>query len=1025
MRLVKITYFLAIIAFLFMISSNNVEGKTWTVRLDGSGDYDEIDNAISAASDGDSIDIGPGNFELHNYYISDEVTIYGSGVDSTYINCYYDTSDYVFRVNSNNVVLRDFSLNDETKCRSVYVDNSRTNVLIDNIKIYNVYYESLYFNWNSNVIFKNSIVGVQESVIDSIGLRTNGDNGVIDNNIFFGNYIYIDGNSNQITNNQISNTDDWSIQLYGTSNILSGNTVTNSPENRDEGSGQQNQAFDYLVGTRTDSEIDFSSTSSSFYTGQEKDYFGVIWEGSFFVEGENGGGNGSDGDEGYVEFYWESDDGYKITIDGNVYRNYLDCYGYEDYYFGQWMEAGTHSIKIEMLECTGDARARLEWYSDNEPMAFQGQYYHWKAPVDADAQNFKSIYVGNYQNTIDETNTFEGSHFIMYYNQEGKTISNVIDSKKVSNYDYRIYIQNSQNIEISNSNFDYIPKIYASSTNGITIKNCDFINGRIEISGDNNNIESNTFVNLLPQSFYEREIYVSGTGNTISNNNVKNGIDVYGSLNHVHNNTIDKGQGNGLYVESSNGKIAYNTVNNATSYGIYSGNSNHIDGNIVFDSSNYAIYVGSVDGTTVTERNLFKGSCVVLYSDLERTNTNKKVIENCEYSNSKGAIWNLDSYIYLRHSSWMSIDSINYENIEGEYGIRIENSNNISINSVKISGKKGISSDGIRISSSDDISIANSEFADLDYCIFGNSNVYLEIESNKFSNCNRGIYDSYSGDISIEANTFRNSGYGVYLDNTIFFTIEDNVFRNDRIREMLGTGIGIILDEAIHGSVINNEINGFDVGGIVYSQVSYIETQNNKIYDNGVGIDLYDISSRVYMKIHNNDIYDNQQYGMYSDGPVDARFNYWGDPSGPYQRCESQEGCEGNVNLEGKGNPVNSNVDASEQLYGSGQQFTIVNSMQKIAYEYTIPVILILVVGIVGVVAWRRGWFENWGDNSFAPRNTYPMAPMSKKKSITKPKTKMITIECTNCSEQIKLEKKGGKQKITCSSCGTSGEVEL
>ena len=1026
MKVLQITYLIVATALLIILISNDVEGKVWTVRLDGSGDYDEIENAINAASDGDSIDIGPGSFELHNYYISDEVTIYGSGVDSTYINCYHDTSDYVFRINHDNVILRDFSLNDETDCRSFYVGHDRTNIVIDNIKIYNVYDESLYFDGNAQVTFKNSIVGVQDSQTSSRGLISYGNNGLIDNNIFFGNHIYISGTSNQITNNQISNTDDWSIQIHGSSHILSGNTVTNSPENKDNNGGSQETAFDYLVGTRTDSDIDFSYTNGAFYTGQENNYFGVIWEGTFIVDGEGGGGNGSGSEDGYVEFYWESNDGYKITIDGQVYRDYLDCYGYEDYYFGNWMEAGTHTIKIEMLDCSGDALAKLNWYTnDNEPMAFQGKYYHWKAPVDVDARDFKSIYIANEQNTIDETNTFEGSHFIMYYNQNGKTISNIIDSKKVSNYNYRIYIRDSENIEISNSNFGYIPIIYATNTNGITVKNCDFINGKIQLYGNNHNIESNTFANLIPQSNYEREIYVSGEGNTISNNNVKNGIDVYGSNNHVHNNTVNNGQGHGINFDSSNSKIAYNTINNATNNGIYSGHSNFIDGNIVFDSGGNAIYVSSVDGTTVTERNLFKDSCVVLYSNLERTNTNKKVIENCEYSSSKGTIWNLDSYIYLRYSSWMSIDSITYENIEGEYGIRIENSNNISINSVKISGKKGSYSDGIRITSSDDISIANSEFADLEYCIYGNSNVYLEIESNKFSNCNRGIYDSNSGDMSIEANTFRNSGYGAYLDNTIFFTIEDNVFRNDRIREMLGTGVGIILDESIHGSVVNNEINGFDIAGIVYYSVSYIKTENNKIYDNGVGIDLSEISNRVYMKINNNDIYDNQQYGMYSDGPVDARFNYWGDPSGPYQRCESQEGCEGNVNLEGKGNPVNSNVDASEQLYGSGQQFTIVNSIQKIAYEYTIPVILILIVSIVGIVAWRRGWFENWGDKSFAPVNTYPMAPVSKKRTMSKPKPETITIECTNCSEQIKLQKKNGKQKITCSSCGTSGEVEL
>ena len=96
-----------------------------------------------------------------------------------------------------------------------------------------------------------------------------------------------------------------------------------------------------------------------------------------------------------------------------------------------------------------------------------------------------------------------------------------------------------------------------------------------------------------------------------------------------------------------------------------------------------------------------------------------------------------------------------------------------------------------------------------------------------------GIYDDGSGDMSIEANTFRNSEYGTYMYSTIFFTIEDNTFRNDRIREMLGIGIGIALNGAIHGSVTNNEISGFDIAGIVYQSVSYIETKNNEIYDNG------------------------------------------------------------------------------------------------------------------------------------------------------------------------------------------------
>ena len=38
-------------------------GRTWTVRQDGSGDFQVIQDAVDAASDGDVIDIGPGRWD--------------------------------------------------------------------------------------------------------------------------------------------------------------------------------------------------------------------------------------------------------------------------------------------------------------------------------------------------------------------------------------------------------------------------------------------------------------------------------------------------------------------------------------------------------------------------------------------------------------------------------------------------------------------------------------------------------------------------------------------------------------------------------------------------------------------------------------------------------------------------------------------------------------------------------------------------------------------------------------------------
>ena len=162
-------YFLLVLASAIIFTVDSAEGKTWTVRQDGSGDTTEIENAINSASDGDSIDIGPGHFEVQYYIGTEDLTIYGSGVDSTFINCNYDTSDYVFRIGADNVVLSDFSVNDETFCRSFQVYNNAQNVEINNVKIYQVYSQSLYFDWNTKVTLKNSIVGVLGEPIAGLG----------------------------------------------------------------------------------------------------------------------------------------------------------------------------------------------------------------------------------------------------------------------------------------------------------------------------------------------------------------------------------------------------------------------------------------------------------------------------------------------------------------------------------------------------------------------------------------------------------------------------------------------------------------------------------------------------------------------------------------------------------------------------------------------------------------------------------------------------------------------------------------
>jgi len=74
-------------------------GRTWTVRKDGSGDYQVIQEAVDASSDGDVIDIGPGRFDdyrtieingtpvwdVYVYLEGRSLTLQGAGADQTII----------------------------------------------------------------------------------------------------------------------------------------------------------------------------------------------------------------------------------------------------------------------------------------------------------------------------------------------------------------------------------------------------------------------------------------------------------------------------------------------------------------------------------------------------------------------------------------------------------------------------------------------------------------------------------------------------------------------------------------------------------------------------------------------------------------------------------------------------------------------------------------------------------------------------------------------------------------------------
>jgi hypothetical protein len=53
------------ILLILFLSGSAAQATTWLVRQDGSGKYDNIYDAMGVAVDGDTVLVGPGNYQLH------------------------------------------------------------------------------------------------------------------------------------------------------------------------------------------------------------------------------------------------------------------------------------------------------------------------------------------------------------------------------------------------------------------------------------------------------------------------------------------------------------------------------------------------------------------------------------------------------------------------------------------------------------------------------------------------------------------------------------------------------------------------------------------------------------------------------------------------------------------------------------------------------------------------------------------------------------------------------------------------
>ena len=131
----------------------------------------------------------------------------------------------------------------------------------------------------------------------------------------------------------------------------------------------------------------------------------------------------------------------------------------------------------------------------------------------------------------------------------------------------------------------------------------------------------------------------------------------------------------------------------------------------------------------------------------------------------------------------------------------------------------------------------------------------------------KGTGSSWANGIAIEAGG-SGTNEGVTIDSNTIYNLSGG---------LLNIGI-VVYDNSLAVNVTGNEIYNGTYGMLIDATITV--TQND-IHDNDSGIRIF--AGGPGATINYNDIYDNTSFGITNDTStnVDAKYNYWGDPSGP------------------------------------------------------------------------------------------------------------------------------------------------
>ncbi|MCI0708482.1 MAG: right-handed parallel beta-helix repeat-containing protein [Ignavibacteriae bacterium] len=322
----------------------------------------------------------------------------------------------------------------------------------------------------------------------------------------------------------------------------------------------------------------------------------------------------------------------------------------------------------------------------------------------------------------------------------------------------------------------------------------------------------------------------------------------------IKNFIIVPGEGNGIYAEGENDKLALvgNEIQGGLSNGISVGSGSDsilVSGNTVENVSGYGISLNDIDHSLITDNEVtnsgFTGIILDGYTDTLSNNTSN--------GNGQNGI-----FIHAGETYHVLINNTANENTGS--GIYIENENGLTLTG----NTTNTNQNGIFISNS------------VSFALSGNT-------ANDNTGC--GIYLQYSNSHDLFNNTVQGNAYGIYL----YDGSSTNLVRNNTVTGNSNTGI--ILDTYVGSSAGNNTVwnntitgngSGIRVESGYENSISVNLITNNN--DWGVNFQFNEDNVLVMNKIFGNNIDDGEGGGVYFSGEggwLNAQHNWWGQAEGP------------------------------------------------------------------------------------------------------------------------------------------------